>query len=220
MNRIPACIGAEEAALTEVGSRTRDPFQVLVSCLLSLRTRDETTAAASRRLFRRAKTPRTLLGLSPVEIEEAIFPVGFYKTKARRILEICDRLLKEHGGRVPEDMEALRALPGVGPKTANIVWVYGFRRPGLPIDTHCHRIPNRLGWVRTKTPEETERVLRRELPKKYWMVFNDYFVRFGQTICKPVGPRCHACGIEPFCRKEGVRKVREQAARGPKRKGN
>jgi endonuclease-3 len=213
MNRIPGCLGLDTAVLTKIGEKTRDPFQVLISCVLSLRTRDETTAAASKRLFALAKKPRTLLRLSPVEIEKAIYPVGFYKTKAQRILEICNCLLDEHGGKVPEEMDALLALPGVGPKTANIVLVYGFKKPGLPIDTHCHRIPNRIGWIRTKAPEETEQVLRRELPEKYWMVFNDYFVRFGQNICKPIGPLCHDCGIEPYCRKVGVKAGRKKVKR-------
>lgn len=204
MNRISAELGSSEPSLTEISRTTRDPFQVLISCILSLRTRDETTRAASQRLFARADTPQRMQRLQPATIAKAIYPVGFYRTKAARIIEICRRLLSEHRGMVPHTLEELLALPGVGPKTANIVLVYGFHKPGLPIDTHCHRIPNRIGWIRTRTPEQTEQVLRKELPPRYWMSFNDCFVRFGQTICKPIGPRCEACVIESYCEKVGV----------------
>ncbi|MBU0756414.1 MAG: endonuclease III [Planctomycetes bacterium] len=204
MDRITVKLGFEEPSLTEISRKTRDPFQVLISCILSLRTRDETTRAASKRLFTRCDTPQRMQRLKPGTIEKAIYPVGFYRTKALRIIEICKKLIKDHEGRVPDTLEELLALPGVGPKTANIVLVYGFRKPGLPIDTHCHRIPNRIGWVKTKTPEETEQVLRKTLPKKYWMSFNDCFVQFGQNVCKPIGPRCNECVIEKFCEKNGV----------------
>lgn len=211
MNRLALEMGFEEPSLTKIGRRTRDPFRVLISCILSLRTRDETTSAASKRLFDLAKNPEGMVQLPPKVIEKAIYPVGFYRTKARTIRNICKILLNEHEGRVPETIEGLLALPGVGRKTANIVQVYGFQNPGLPIDTHCHRIPNRIGWIRTKTPDETERVLRERLPRKYWMIFNDLFVQFGQNVCKPIGPRCPACVIEKYCAKVGVlgkRKVR------------
>jgi endonuclease-3 len=179
---------------------------VLISCILSLRTRDETTAGASRRLFAIARTPRPMSRLPVRTIEKTIYPVGFYRTKARRIIEICRILLDEHGGRVPEEMDALLALPGVGRKTANIVLVYGFNLPALPIDIQCHRIPNRIGWIRTRAPEQTEQVLRKELPKRYWLAFNDVFVQFGQNVCKPIGPRCGTCPIEKYCDKVGVKK--------------
>lgn len=205
MNRISHELGYDEPVLTRIARKTRDPFQVLISCLLSLRTRDETTAAASKRLFAICDDPKRMKRLSPARIEKAIYPVGFYKTKARRIIEICGLLLDEHDGRVPDTLEGLLALPGVGPKTANIVIVYGFGKPGLPIDTHCHRIPNRIGWIETKTPEETEQVLRKELPRKYWMLFNDLFVQFGQNMCKPIGPKCPKCVIAKYCEKRGVK---------------
>jgi endonuclease-3 len=178
---------------------------VLISCLLSLRTRDETTAGASRRLFALASKPHTMRKLSIATIEKAIYPVGFYHTKARNIVKVCDQLIQDHGAQVPDTIDELVTLTGVGRKTANIVMVYGFQKRALPIDTHCHRIPNRIGWVKTRTPEQTEVVLRRELPGKYWMAFNDFFVQFGQKICKPIGPRCSKCPIEKYCLKVGVK---------------
>lgn len=189
-------------------AREENPFQVLVSCILSLRTRDAVTSAASERLFRLANTPEKMLALPEKAIRKAIYPVSFYRVKARNIQGACRILLEKHGGKVPQTMEQLLELPGVGRKTANIVLVYGFRKEGLPIDTHCHRIPNRLGWIRTRTPEETEQVLRKQLPKKYWQDFNDIFVTFGQNVCLPVRPRCSSCAIARFCRRVGVERSR------------
>jgi endonuclease-3 len=209
MNRMGREMGFEEPSLTRISRKTRDPFRVLISCILSLRTRDETTDSASRRLFALARKPDTLVHLTEDTIQEAIYPVGFYKTKAKRILEICRILLDQYGGKVPREMERLLALPGVGRKTANIVVVYGFGMQGLPIDTHCHRIPNRIGWIKTKTPEETEQVLRKKLPKRYWMAFNDLFVQYGQNICKPLRPLCDQCVIEKYCRKIGVHRKKK-----------
>lgn len=208
MNRISSDLGLEEPSLTEISRKTRDPFQVLISCILSLRTRDETTRAASKRLFAICKTAGAMEKLSSRTIEKAIYPVGFYRTKSVRIIEICRRIRIEHNGNVPDTLEELLTLPGVGRKTANIVLVYGFHKPGLPIDTHCHRIPNRIGWISTRTPEETEKVLRTSLPKKYWMLFNDYFVQFGQQVCTPISPFCNRCVIRRFCRKVGVTNYR------------
>lgn len=205
MNRLARTFGYEEAVLTEIGRRTRDPFRVLISCLLSLRTRDETTAGASKRLFALARKPHSMRKLSIAMIEKAIYPVGFYHTKARNLIKVCDQLISDHGAQVPDTIDELVTLPGVGRKTANIVMVYGFQKPGLPIDTHCHRIPNRIGWVKTRTPDQTETVLREQLPAKYWMAFNDLIVQFGQKICKPIGPRCTECPIEKYCRKVGVK---------------
>jgi len=219
MNRLSREFGFPTPAVTAVAEETRDPFRVLVSCLLSLRTRDETTAAASARLFARAADVRAMARLGTAVIEKAIYPVGFYKTKARRIAAICRIFLEERGGEVPGDMEGLLALPGVGRKTANIVLVHGFGRPGLPIDTHCHRIPNRIGWIRTKTPEETEQVLRRELPRRYWPVFNDLFVQYGQNVCKPIGPRCDICVIAKYCARVGVKPRRGKKGKTQKLKG-
>ncbi len=185
--------------VTEIAVQTRDPFKVLISCLLSLRTKDAVTEKASERLFRIAETPEKLSALSLEEIEKAIYPVGFYKTKAKRIKEISKIIKEKYGSIVPDNFEELLKLKGVGRKTVNIVMVYGFGKEGLPIDTHCHRIPNRLGWIKTKTPEQTEKALRKLIPKKYWFDFNDLFVQFGQNICKPVKPLCNICLVKKYC---------------------
>lgn len=187
-------------ALTEIAEQTEDAFQVLISCILSLRTKDATTAKASARIFALADNSYSMAKLNTKTIEKAIYPVGFYITKAKRIRDICKKLIKEYSGEVPGDFDSLMKFKGVGRKTANIVMVYGFHKEGLPIDTHCHRIPNRLGWIKTKTPEKTEFALRELLPKKYWMDFNDIFVQFGQNICKPVSPKCGICPISRYCR--------------------
>jgi endonuclease-3 len=181
------------------------PFTTLISCILSLRTKDEVTEQASLRLLQNYNTPEKILTLSEKELETLIYPVGFYKTKAKRIKGIAQTLLKEYHGHVPDDFQELLKLKGVGRKTANIVMVYGHHKRGyIPVDTHCHRIPNRLGWIQTKTPEETEQALLQILPKRYWGDFNDLFVTFGQTICVPVSPFCSRCPISQFCKKRGV----------------
>jgi endonuclease-3 len=185
------------------------PFNTLIACILSLRTKDEVTAKASVKLLKEHNTPEEILKLSDKQIESLIYPVGFYKTKAKRIKEIAKTLINEYNGEVPDDFNELLKLKGVGRKTANIVMVYGHKKHGyLPIDTHCHRIPNRLGWIKTKTPEETEIALMKILPKKYWDDFNDLFVTFGQTICVPISPFCSKCPIEQFCKKISVDKSR------------
>lgn len=184
-------------------------FVTLISCLLSLRTKDEVTEQASRRLLTKYNTPEKILWLTTPQLETLIYPVGFYKTKARRIIEISQTLLEKYHGTVPDSFEELLTLKGVGRKTANIVMVYGHKKHGyLPIDTHCHRIPNRLGWIATKTPEETEQALKKILPKKYWDDFNDLFVTFGQKICVPISPFCSRCPIEQYCEKIGVKRRR------------
>ncbi|HET9943201.1 MAG TPA: endonuclease III [Terriglobia bacterium] len=184
------------------------PFTVLISCILSLRTQDKTTVAASDRLFAIAATPDSLL-LVPVQtIERAIYPVSFYRTKAKTLHAICEQLLSRHGGKVPSGLEELLSLPGVGRKTANIVVTLGFQKPGIAVDTHVHRISNRLGYVRSLTPEKTEMALRRKLPPKYWIVFNDLLVAYGQNHCKPISPHCSTCKIELYCRRVGVKKSR------------
>jgi len=188
-------------------ARTRhDPFRILISCILSLRTKDETTGAASKRLFALADSPHAMLGLPEKEIARAIFPVGFYNTKARNIRAICRRLIDEHGGRVPDEM--LLALPGVGRKTANLVLTVGYGKPGICVDTHVHRISNRWGWVKTKTPEQTEMALRELLPHRYWTRFNGLLVTFGQNCCTPLSPHCSACPVEGDCSKVGVARHR------------
>ena len=181
-----------------------DPFAALVSCLLSLRTRDDTTLPASQRLFRLARTPRTLRRLPLRAIERAIFPVGFYRTKARTLHAVCNALLERHGGRVPSDFDALLALPGVGRKTANLVVTVAFGQDGICVDTHVHRISNRWGYVRTRTPEQTEQALRQRLPRRYWRSYNGLLVPFGQRMCQPVSPWCSRCPLRAVCPRIGV----------------
>jgi len=185
------------------------PFTTLISCILSLRTKDEVTDRASVKLLKKYNTPEKILKLSTKKIESLIYPAGFYKTKSKRIKEISKTLIKNYSGKVPDDFNELLKLKGVGRKTANIVMLYGHKKQGfLPIDTHCHKIPNRLGWIKTKTPEQTESALKEILPKKYWNDFNLLFVTFGQKICVPVSPFCSRCPIEKFCKKVGVKKSR------------
>jgi endonuclease-3 len=185
-----------------------DPFLVLTSCILSLRTRDETTGPASARLFARARTPRALLDLPEGEVAKLIYPVGFYRTKARTLRAIAKALLERHGGRVPPDEAALLALPGVGRKTANLVLSQAFAKPAICVDTHVHRIPNRWGLVRTKTPEQSEQALREVVPERWWIDLNPTLVAFGQTICQPVSPLCSACPVAAACGRVGVTKSR------------
>ena len=195
-------------AIAEVTERSRDPFRVLVACLLSLRTKDETTGPASERLFALAVTPAAMLRLTTRQIERAIFPVGFYRTKARVIRGVCRDLLDRYGGRVPDDIDELLTLNGVGRKTANLVVTQGFNKPGICVDTHVHRISNRLGYVKTKNPEETETALRAKLPRRYWIGYNDLLVSFGQNVCQPVSPRCSLCPISKGCPRVGVTRSR------------
>ncbi|MDD3294284.1 MAG: endonuclease III [Geobacteraceae bacterium] len=195
-------------AVTIVSQREGSPFKVLISCILSLRTQDRTTGPASERLFALAETAEKMMELSQDAIENAIFPVGFYRTKASRILEICRTLVKERGGTVPDDLEELLKLKGVGRKTANLVITLGFGKPGICVDTHVHRICNRWGYVATRTPEKTEFALRDILPGEYWLVINDLLVTFGQNQCFPISPKCSTCGICHLCDREGVKKSR------------
>ncbi len=184
------------------------PFRVLISCILSLRTKDEVTFPASERLFNRAPTLESLSRLDPKEIEKIIFPVGFYKTKAKQIPEICRRILKEYDGKVPDEIDELLKLKGVGRKTANLVVTLGYGKEGICVDTHVHRISNRLGLVQTKDANQTEFKLREILPRKYWIDYNDLLVTWGQNVCKPISPFCSSCGIEKYCEKVGVRTMR------------
>ena len=184
----------------------KTPFTTLISCILSLRTKDEVTDKASMRLLSKYDTPEKMLKLDEKEIQDLIYPVGFYKVKSKRIKEISNYLIEKHQGKVPENFEEILKLKGVGRKTANIVMVYGFKKQGyLPIDTHCHRIPNRLGWIKTKTPDETEQELKKILPRKYWDDFNHTMVIFGQNICLPISPYCTRCPIEKHCKKIKVK---------------
>lgn len=198
----------KEPVLGVVARETRDPFRILIACLLSLRTKDQTTADASQRLFRLADTPEHMSTLPSKTIEKAIYPVGFYKNKAKQILGICQSLLRDFGGRVPDTIEELLTLKGVGRKTANLVVTVGYRKPGICVDIHVHRISNRWGYVQTRTPEETERTLRQKLPATYWITFNDWLVPFGQHLCRPVSPFCSQCPVSQYCKRVGVRTCR------------
>jgi len=190
--------------MAEVAAERRDPFRVLIACLLSLRTKDETTGPAAARLFALADTPEAMLRLPAQRIERAIFPVGFYRTKARVLLGVCRDLLERFGGQVPDEIDRLLTLKGVGRKTANLVVTQGFNKPGICVDIHVHRISNRLGYVKTKNPTETETALRKQLPRRYWIGYNDLLVSFGQSICHPVSPRCSECPVSPRCARVGV----------------
>ena len=191
-------------AVTLIAETTGDPFRVLISTVLSLRTKDDTTATASQRLFARATTPDAMLRLRAATIAKLIYPVGFYRTKARAILSICRDLRDRYGGAVPNDLDELLTLHGVGRKTANLVLTLGFRAPGICVDTHVHRITNRLGYVRTGSPNETEVALRRKLPAAHWLDINDLLVAFGQRLCRPISPHCSRCPIERYCVRRGV----------------
>ncbi len=187
-----------------VAEKTRDPFQILISCVLSLRTQDSTTAGASKRLFAVATTPQGLAALSVGRLERLIYPVGFYRVKARNIREISRRLIGEYGGRVPNTIDALLTLPGVGRKTANLVVTIGYNKYGICVDTHVHRITNRWGYVSTGTAEKTEFALREKLPRKHWKIINDLLVTYGQNLCRPIGPRCSDCKLMAYCERVGV----------------
>ena len=183
----------------------KTPFTSLISCLLSLRTKDNVTEKAAIKLFEKYDIPEKLAYAKVKDIELLIFPVGFYHIKARRIKEISKTLIDKYNGKVPNDFNELLKFKGVGRKTANIVMTYGFNKKiFLPIDTHCNRIPNRIGWIKTKTPKETEQQIKKILPQKYWYDFNNLFVQFGQTICLPISPFCTKCPINNYCKKIGV----------------
>ncbi|MCX7634966.1 MAG: endonuclease III [Syntrophales bacterium] len=202
---IAAALGDDESpSVSKLAADGFDPFVILISTILSLRTKDEVTAAATERLFARAATPEEMLALPEREIEEIIYPVGFYRHKARTIHAICRALLGRFGGRVPGDIDVLLTLPGVGRKTANLVVSLGFGKDGICVDTHVHRIVNRLGYVKTRNPAETEVSLRRLLPKELWRSFNTLLVAFGRRTCRPVSPLCSTCEISRFCDRVGV----------------
>ena len=191
--------GLPDPSVTLVGKRWKSAYLVLISCILSLRTKDTTTLPASERLFFLADNPYAMLKLTPKEIEKAIFPVGFYRTKAKTILGISRTLVDEFGAQVPADMDKLLSLKGVGRKTANLVLTEGFGIPAICVDTHVHRISNRLGYVKTRTPEETEQALRKKLPKEFWIDYNAMLVMWGQNVCKPISPLCSQCPINGYC---------------------
>lgn len=202
-----------ETALAKITAEREDPFLVLISTILSQRTRDEMTEKGSAQLFAKYDTPSAIARAPTEEVERLIRPVGFYRQKAIMIRKVSQALLDRYAGEVPRTYEELIELPQVGPKTANCVLVYGFGEPRIPTDTHVHRVSNRLGLVRTKAPEATEQALMRLLPKDTWLHVNELFIRFGKDICRPIGPRCNACSFSDFCRHYRTVVVPKAAAR-------
>lgn len=194
----------QKPSVTKISQKYNKPFFVLISCVLSLRTKDKTTSEASNRLFKLADNPYKLRDLSIKRLEKIIYPVGFYRTKAKNIKIIADLLIRRFNGQVPDNLDTLLSLRGVGRKTANLVLTLGYNKLGICVDTHVYRISNRLGLVKTKTPFDTEMKLRKILPKKFWIEYNDLLVAFGQNICKPISPLCNNCNISKFCPRIGV----------------
>ncbi len=208
-------------ALAKITAATEDPFQVLVGTILSQRTRDEMTEKATDQLFAAYPDPQALAAADPADVERRIRPVGFYHQKARQIQRVSQILVDRYGGRVPSTYEELMELPQVGSKTANCVLVYGFGVPRIPVDTHVHRVSNRLGLVRTPAPEKTEPALMALVPKRYWLDVNELFIEFGKEICRPIGPRCEVCSFRPFCRHYRTvvaKRPRRSAPRRPSRR--
>lgn len=190
--------------VTEIASVNRDPFKVLISTVISLRTKDDVTRKASERLYKLAVTPEEMLKISRKKIEKAIYPAGFYKNKAKTILDISKLIVDKYNSKVPDDLDELLKIKGVGRKTANLVLTKGYGLPGICVDTHVHRISNRIGYVSTKTPKDTEFTLRERLPQEYWIEYNDLFVTFGQNVCKPISPLCSQCPVHDHCMRIGV----------------
>jgi len=194
--------------VAEMANIKRDPFRILISTILSLRTKDEVTGPATESLFSLASTPGKMLGLSEGEIIKAIYPAGFYRNKARTILYVCRKLVERYNSRVPDTIDELLTLKGVGRKTANLVVTLAYNGRGICVDTHVHRISNRLGYVKTKTPDETEFALREKLPEEYWATYNTNLVAFGRGVCRPISPLCSQCSISDYCERVGVIKSR------------
>ena len=203
-----ALSGGKLPSVSEIARRDRDPFRILISTLLSLRTKDDVTDTASARLFAIAPTARKLAGLDLERIEKIIYPVGFYRTKARTIRDVARRLETEFGGKVPNTIDALLEFKGVGRKTAALVVSLGFDTPAICVDTHVHRIANRLGWIRTRTPHETETALMKLVPRKHWIEVNEIMVGFGQRVCTPLSPHCSTCPVSRWCARVGVGRSR------------
>ncbi len=195
-------------SVTVIADTIKTPFSVLVSCVISLRTKDDVTATASKKLFKLARTPKATSGLTLKQIEEAIYPAGFYRNKAVTIKDMSKRLVSEYGGVVPDTVEELVTFKGVGRKTANLVVTLGYGKPGICVDIHVHRITNRWGYVATKNPDKTEIALREKLPRRYWIPINDLLVAYGQNLCKPVSPMCSNCKIDKYCSKVDVTTTR------------
>jgi len=193
---------------TALAEKKSDPFKILISTILSSRTKDEVTAAATERLFALASTPEKMLKLSEETIVRAIYPVGFYRSKSRHVREVCRALIDQYHSKVPDRIEDLLSLKGVGRKTANLVLALAHQKDGLCVDTHVHRISNRLGYVATGSPKETEFALRKKLPRRYWIIFNTLLVAHGQNICRPVSPLCSRCPVYDYCDRRGVTRSR------------
>jgi endonuclease-3 len=208
IERLRAFYGRDLPALTRMAAERRDPFLVLVGCLLSLRTKDETTEAAMERLTERARTAHALLDVPTDELERIIYPVGFYRNKARLLKEISRTIIERYGNVVPRTVEELTTIRGVGRKTANIVVTEGFGLPGIAVDTHVHRISNRLGAVKTKTADQTERALRAILPEACWLPLNPLLVTHGRRTCTPLSPFCSRCPVFDLCARAGVARSR------------
>lgn len=185
-----------------------DPFKLLISCLLSLRARDEVTEKISEELFKIADTPKKIIDIDRRLLEKIIFSSGHYKKKAEVLKSVSKEIIERFRGKVPDNKEELLSIKGIGPKTANIVLSFAYKKQYLPIDTHCHRVSNRLGWVNTKTPLQTEETLEKILPKKYWEEFNGIFVQFGRKVCVPISPLCSTCPVNHLCPKINVVKSR------------
>jgi len=194
--------------VTLIALQKNDPFKVLISTIISLRTKDEVTIEASKRLYKILTKPEDIFNINVCDIEKAIYPCGFYKRKAVQIKEMCEIIFNKYSGKVPKTMEELLEFKGVGRKTANLVLAEGYHIPAICVDVHVHRISNRFGYLKSKNPEETEMQLVEKLPKKYWIRYNSLLVAFGQSICRPVSPKCSECPVKNLCRKEGVDKFR------------
>jgi len=186
----------------------KNPFKILISCLLSLRSRDETTEKISHHLFQIADTPEKILSIPIAKLEGIIYSTGHYHKKALILKNVSKELIERFNSEVPDTKEELISIKGIGPKTANIVLNFAFNKEVIPVDIHCHRIPNRLGWLKTRTPEQTEEILEKILPKQYWFEFNGIFVLFGRTICTPLSPKCSQCPVNNYCQKINVGKSR------------
>ena len=194
--------------VSDLAEKEYNPFKILISTILSLRTKDEVTEVATRKLFSLASIPEEMMELSDDKIAEAIYPVGFYRNKAKTIRHVCRELVEKYDSRVPDSIEELLKLKGVGRKTANLVVTLGYNGQGICVDTHVHRISNRLGYVKTRTPDETEFALRDKLPHKFWIQYNTLLVAFGRIVCKPVSPLCSQCPVSAYCDRVGVKRSR------------
>lgn len=206
-----------KTALAKITAATEDPFEVLIGTILSQRTRDEMTETATAQLFAKYPDVKALAAAETADVERLIRPVGFYHQKAPQIQRVSRILIERYGSRVPSTYEELMSLPQVGSKTANCVLVYGYGIPRIPVDTHVHRVSNRLGLVRTKTPEKTEAALMDLVPRRYWLDVNELFIEFGKEICRPIGPRCEACSFREFCRYYRVVVSKRRRRTGPRR---